>query len=94
MKFAIFTILAAASAAFAQNACCESTSSSSTPATSDLLGALGIILGANVPVGINCNPITVIGVSGTSCTAQPVNCSDILSQSLVGIGCTPIAASL
>ena len=43
-----------------------------------LLGLLGIVVqGVDVLVGINCSPITVIGVgSGGSCSANVVCCQD------------------
>ena len=47
-------------------------------AGSALLGLLGIVVqDANVLIGVNCSPITVIGVgSGSSCSAEVVCCSD------------------
>ncbi|KAL0945886.1 hypothetical protein HGRIS_012170 [Hohenbuehelia grisea] len=42
-------------------------------------------------VGIDCTPVTVIGVaSGSSCSAQPVCCSNNNFNGLVAVGCTPI----
>ena len=50
---------------------------SSDPVTSILLGLLGVVLGGiNIPIGIQCTPITVIGVgSGANCVQQPVCCA-------------------
>jgi hypothetical protein len=71
--------------------CCDSTSSTSDPSTSKLLGLLGIVVqgpynvvcaqveanlvsGVDVPIGLGCSPITVIGVSGNSCSTNTVCC--------------------
>ncbi len=45
--------------------CCESTTTASDPVAASLLGLLGIVLqDVNIPVGLNCSPISVIGVGG------------------------------
>ncbi|KAI5121526.1 hypothetical protein M0805_002586 [Coniferiporia weirii] len=75
--------------------CCQSTESSSDPVTSLLLGLLGIVLeGINVPIGVTCSPISVIGVGGNSCTADPVCCENNSFNGLIAIGCSPINLSL
>nr|CAA12392.1 POH2 hydrophobin [Pleurotus ostreatus]CAA74987.1 hydrophobin [Pleurotus ostreatus] len=75
--------------------CCNSVQSSKSPAASLLLGLLGIVLqGVAVPVGLTCNPITVIGVGGNSCSAQTVCCENNNFSGLIAIGCTPINLSL
>ncbi|KLO15754.1 fungal hydrophobin [Schizopora paradoxa] len=89
-KFTGIAILAVATTSFAQS-CCNSVTSSSDPATALLLGLLGVVVqGVDIPIGIGCSPITVVGVSGTSCTSDPVNCSDIVTEQLIGIDCTPV----
>ena len=48
------------------------------PATAALLSLIGVVVqGVDVPVGIGCSAISVIGVgSGNSCNAQTVCCKD------------------
>ena len=47
--------------------CCNSVQSASDPAASLLLGLLGIVVqGVDVLVGLDCSPISVIGLSGGS----------------------------
>ncbi|EKM54143.1 uncharacterized protein PHACADRAFT_97873 [Phanerochaete carnosa HHB-10118-sp] len=70
--------------------CCNSVTSTSDPATSVLLGLLGIVVqGIGATVGLDCSPINVVGVSGGTCDQQAVCCQDN-SNSLVSIGCLPI----
>jgi len=48
-----------------------------SPDVTTLLGLLGIAVGGlNAAVGVNCSPISVIGVGGNSCTQQPVCCTN------------------
>ncbi|EIN04580.1 fungal hydrophobin, partial [Punctularia strigosozonata HHB-11173 SS5] len=80
--------------------CCDSVQSSSDPVTSLLLGLLGIVAGGvDVPIGVNCSPITGIGLGGNSCSASPVCCTNTNNASgvlsgLIGIGCVPVDISL
>ncbi|OCH89174.1 fungal hydrophobin [Obba rivulosa] len=72
--------------------CCDSTETSSSPAAANLLGLLGIVLeGVDVLLGIDCSPITVIGVgTGSSCSATTVCCEDNAVGGLISIGCIPV----
>ncbi|THU98549.1 fungal hydrophobin [Dendrothele bispora CBS 962.96] len=75
--------------------CCNSVQSASSNAVGLLLGLLGVVLGdANVLVGVTCSPISVIGVGGNSCTAQPVCCENNNFNGIIAIGCTPINLGL
>ncbi|THU89766.1 fungal hydrophobin [Dendrothele bispora CBS 962.96] len=76
--------------------CCSSVQSTqSNPLLGLLLGLLGIVLGPiNAEVGINCSPISVIGVGGNSCTAQPACCQDNNFNGLITVGCSPISIAL
>ncbi|PAV14952.1 fungal hydrophobin [Pyrrhoderma noxium] len=83
-------------ASLAVLACCQSTSSASDPATAGLLGTLGVALeGVDVPIGVTCSPITVIGAGGGSnCASQPVCCENNSFNGVVALGCTPINLGL
>ncbi|KAF8810414.1 hydrophobin-263 [Phlegmacium glaucopus] len=75
--------------------CCNSTSTVSNPITSLLLGLLGINVGSVTGlVGLTCSPLTIIGVSGTSCNQQAVCCTNNTFNGLVALGCTPININL
>ncbi|KJA22758.1 hypothetical protein HYPSUDRAFT_40550 [Hypholoma sublateritium FD-334 SS-4] len=77
--------------------CCQSTQSASSPSTllSIIFGLLGVVVdGLTGQVGVTCSPITVVGVSGTSCTAQPVCCTNNSFNGLIALGCTPININL
>ncbi|KAI0700336.1 fungal hydrophobin-domain-containing protein [Cytidiella melzeri] len=72
--------------------CCQSTEAATSPIGSLLLGLLGIVVdGIDVLLGIDCSPITVIGIgSGSACSASPVCCEDNAVGGLISIGCIPI----
>ncbi|CAL1711621.1 unnamed protein product [Somion occarium] len=77
--------------------CCNTVESADSESGSALLGLLGIVLNvpANVLLGINCSPITVIGGGvGSSCSANPVCCENNSVGGLINIGCIPINLSL
>ncbi|KAJ7916166.1 fungal hydrophobin [Mycena leptocephala] len=70
--------------------CCQSVQSSSDAGVASLLGLLGVIVnGVNVPIGLNCSPITVLG---NNCGSQTVNCQSSAYGGLINIGCIPITA--
>ncbi|KAI0657122.1 hydrophobin 1 [Cubamyces menziesii] len=72
--------------------CCNSTEMADSAKGAALLALLGIVLqDTNVLLGVNCSPITVVGVgSGGSCSAHAVCCSDNSHGSAVSIGCVPV----
>ncbi|KAI0746819.1 fungal hydrophobin-domain-containing protein [Daedaleopsis nitida] len=72
--------------------CCNSVSKASDPVSSLLLGLLGIVVeGVDVLLGLDCSPITVIGVgSGSACSANTVCCQNNNVGGLISIGCIPI----
>ncbi|OBZ72311.1 Hydrophobin-1 [Grifola frondosa] len=71
--------------------CCNQTTTADDPVAALLLGLLGIVLGADVPVGLQCSPLSVVGVgSGSACSARPVCCENNSNGSLISIGCIPI----
>ncbi|TRM65937.1 fungal hydrophobin-domain-containing protein [Schizophyllum amplum] len=72
--------------------CCNKTTTVKDAASQGLLGGL---LGINIGdltglVGLQCSPITVIGVAGNSCSAQAVCCTNVSQNGLVNLGCTPV----
>ncbi|KAI0777706.1 fungal hydrophobin [Trametes elegans] len=73
--------------------CCNSVEKAGSAAGAALLGLLGIVVqDVNVLLGVNCSPITVIGVGeGGSCSAQTVCCQDNSHGGLVSIGCLPVS---
>ncbi|THU91474.1 fungal hydrophobin [Dendrothele bispora CBS 962.96] len=75
--------------------CCDSVQSADSPAASSLLALLGIVVqDVTIPVGITCSPISVIGVGGDSCSANPVCCEDNSFKGVVALGCVPVDLSL
>ncbi|KAF9461137.1 fungal hydrophobin-domain-containing protein [Collybia nuda] len=77
--------------------CCNSTQESNalTGPVAALLALLGIDLGSITGiVGSTCSPLTIAGGGGSSCTAQPVRCSNNSFHGLVAVGCTPVNVNL
>ncbi|KAN0086221.1 Fungal hydrophobin domain containing protein [Tylopilus felleus] len=71
--------------------CCNSVQQASV--INSLLGGFGlanVLAGVTGQVGLGCDPITVIGASGTSCTGQTACCSGDTFNGLIQTGCTPI----
>ncbi|THG97952.1 hypothetical protein EW026_g4145 [Hermanssonia centrifuga] len=58
------------------------------------LSSIAVVLsGLAVPIGLDCSPISVVGVgSGSACDSDPVSCSNGVIGS-IGIGCIPISTS-
>ncbi|KAJ6527880.1 fungal hydrophobin [Mycena vulgaris] len=72
------------------NQCCSSVQSSSSSAVSAVAALLGLDLsGLNIPVGLDCSPITVIG---NNCGGTEVTCDAPEKEwgSLIAINCIPI----
>ncbi|KAJ7111287.1 hypothetical protein C8R44DRAFT_257216 [Mycena epipterygia] len=72
------------------NQCCSSVQSSSSSAVSAVAALLGLNLsGLNVPIGLGCSPITVIG---NNCGGTEVTCDAPEKEwgSLIAINCIPI----
>ncbi|KAJ8455802.1 hypothetical protein ONZ51_g12329 [Trametes cubensis] len=71
--------------------CCNSVQSASAPGIGALLGLLGIVLQSlDVLVGLDCSPISVIGVGGGECNANAVCCENNNVGGLISIGCVPV----
>ncbi|KAF9027197.1 fungal hydrophobin [Hymenopellis radicata] len=72
--------------------CCNSVQNASSPSVQSLAGLLGIALGSiTAQVGLDCSPISVIGVGGSSCSANPVCCEDNSNGGLISLGCLPVS---
>ncbi|KAN0073720.1 fungal hydrophobin [Tylopilus felleus] len=56
------------------------------------LPVVGSLISAvvNLDAGITCTPISVLALSGTSCTSQVACCDNDNFNSLVGVSCSPI----
>ncbi|KAF4618850.1 hypothetical protein D9613_009768 [Agrocybe pediades] len=75
--------------------CCNSVQAANSDPVTALLGLLGVVIGdITALVGLGCSPLSVIGIGGNSCTAQPVCCTNNSFGGLIAIGCTPIDVSL
>ncbi|PPQ67021.1 hypothetical protein CVT24_011315 [Panaeolus cyanescens] len=71
--------------------CCNSTMSSSLTTLAQLGGLLGLSLPAvEGLIGLSCSPITVLGLGGNSCSAQPVCCTNNSFGGLISLGCNAI----
>ncbi|KAF9045351.1 fungal hydrophobin-domain-containing protein [Panaeolus papilionaceus] len=75
--------------------CCNSTMTSSLTTLAQLGGLLGLSLPAiGGLIGLSCNPISILGAGGNSCSAQPVCCTNNSFNGLVSLGCSPINLNL
>ncbi|KAF9558360.1 fungal hydrophobin [Agrocybe pediades] len=75
--------------------CCNSVQSASSSSVAGLLGLLGVVVGSVTGlVGVTCSPISVIGIAGNSCSAQPVCCTNNSFNGIIALGCTPINLNL
>ncbi|KJA19424.1 hypothetical protein HYPSUDRAFT_1095993 [Hypholoma sublateritium FD-334 SS-4] len=71
--------------------CCNSVQAADTRAASALLTLLGVsVQDVTGLVGLTCSPVTAIGASGTSCSAQAACCTNNSFNGVVATGCTPI----
>ncbi|KAI1798177.1 fungal hydrophobin [Ganoderma leucocontextum] len=73
--------------------CCQTVANSNDPNVSDLLSLLGVVVqGVDAAVGLNCDPITAIGVGISSqCQAHAVCCPDNDTGGVVSVGCVPVS---
>ncbi|KAF8131006.1 hydrophobin-251 [Boletus edulis] len=49
---------------------------------------------ASTPLGLTCNPISVIGVGSNSCSQQTVCCDNNNFNGVVAVGCTPTSGKI
>ncbi|KAK7452163.1 hypothetical protein VKT23_012266 [Stygiomarasmius scandens] len=72
--------------------CCNTVTDAKDPAAAGILALLGVVVqDVTVAVGLTCSPISVIGVGGNSCSANPVCCEDNSHGGLISIGCVPVS---
>ncbi|KAL5514006.1 hypothetical protein ACEPAG_2767 [Sanghuangporus baumii] len=75
--------------------CCDSIQPNDSTDDQTLAGILPIGLqGLNIPIGVNCIPINVLGVgSSGTCSSQAACCNGVTSDG-VGINCSPLNVGL
>ncbi|KAI0628880.1 fungal hydrophobin-domain-containing protein [Trametes polyzona] len=73
--------------------CCQQTTTANSASANAILGLLGIVLDDLTSlVGLNCSPVTVVGVgSGNACSAHAVCCENNNVGGLISIGCVPVS---
>ncbi|KAL0958840.1 hypothetical protein HGRIS_014158 [Hohenbuehelia grisea] len=75
--------------------CCNSVQDSKSAGIAGLVGLVTALVGpVTGQVGLTCSPLTAIGVSGNSCSQQPVCCENNNFNGIIAIGCTPININL
>ncbi|KAF5354821.1 hypothetical protein D9756_005702 [Leucocoprinus leucothites] len=75
--------------------CCNQVQQADSQTANLLSGLLGIALGSlQLPIGLSCSPLDILGVGGNSCSAQPACCSGNTFGGLISLGCNPINLNL
>ncbi|KAF9481860.1 hypothetical protein BDN70DRAFT_802719, partial [Pholiota conissans] len=60
-------------------------------AASKIISLLGVVVqDVTAHVGLTCDSITIVGVSGTSCSGQAVCCTDNTFNGIIALGCAPV----
>ncbi|EMD41236.1 hypothetical protein CERSUDRAFT_109852 [Gelatoporia subvermispora B] len=74
--------------------CCTSIGQADSDPIATVLKGLGVVVqDITAIVGVNCSPITVVGVgSGNACSGTTVSCSSSELGGLIQIGCVPVTA--
>ncbi|KAM5537119.1 hypothetical protein V8D89_009265 [Ganoderma adspersum] len=71
--------------------CCQSTETAGSPTGTLLMTLLGIVAPDSAAVlGVNCSPISGIGIGGNACSAHAVCCQDNSVGTLISVGCVPM----
>ncbi|KAI0636205.1 fungal hydrophobin-domain-containing protein [Trametes polyzona] len=70
--------------------CCNSVAKANDGVIGAILGLLELIIDPEVLVGVQCSPLSAVGVGGSSCSATPVCCENNSHGGLISIGCIPI----
>ncbi|PIL27530.1 hypothetical protein GSI_10681 [Ganoderma sinense ZZ0214-1] len=73
--------------------CCNSLEQSNSAAAAGILSVIGVnVQDVTGLIGLQCNPITAVGVgAGSSCSQQPVCCQNNNVGGLVSVGCVPVS---
>ncbi|KAF9051488.1 fungal hydrophobin-domain-containing protein [Panaeolus papilionaceus] len=75
--------------------CCNNVGTANALGLGSILSLLGIVLDpVTALIGINCSPLSVIGIGGNSCSATPVCCTGNTFNGLINLGCSPININL
>ncbi|KDR75554.1 hypothetical protein GALMADRAFT_121639 [Galerina marginata CBS 339.88] len=75
--------------------CCNQVQQSNSTSITELAGLLGIALPSlGALVGLSCSPLSILGIGGNSCSAQPVCCTGNTFGGLLALGCNPINLNL
>ncbi|KAI0663730.1 fungal hydrophobin-domain-containing protein [Cubamyces menziesii] len=70
--------------------CCNQVSKANDNVISTILGLLDLVIDPEALVGVQCSPLSVVGVGGSSCSSTPVCCENNSQGGLISIGCIPI----
>ncbi|PPR08051.1 hypothetical protein CVT24_010850 [Panaeolus cyanescens] len=76
--------------------CCNSLNDVSSFDATNIAALVGVAVSSLTgQVGVQCNPITVIGVgTGANCASAPVCCEENFQNQLIGINCTPVTVGV
>jgi len=66
--------------------CCDQLTTGGSPKAIAAAKVVGITVGADVTVGLNCVSV----VSAVQCNNSPVCCQNVYQQGLINVACTPI----
>ncbi|KAF8154175.1 fungal hydrophobin-domain-containing protein [Crassisporium funariophilum] len=75
--------------------CCNQVGTVDSLGLADDFEAKGIVIDPfDAVIAVNCSPITIGGVGGNSCNAQPVCCNNNTYNGLVNVGCVVVNINL
>ncbi|PPR04756.1 hypothetical protein CVT24_007111 [Panaeolus cyanescens] len=76
--------------------CCGALHAPTSAAGTQALGLVTVLVqNLSGQVGVDCNPITAIGLgSGANCASGPVCCEQNDFNQLVGVNCSPVTVQL
>ncbi|PPR08046.1 hypothetical protein CVT24_010845 [Panaeolus cyanescens] len=76
--------------------CCNSVQDVANFDTTSIAALIGVAVSdLTGQIGLQCNPITGIGVgTGANCASAPVCCEKNFQNQLVGVNCSPITIGL